>query len=213
MKRLDINTWKRKDHYHYFKDYDQPFFNLIAKVDISELKRFTEENKLSFFLTSFYVLLKCSNDIECFRYRMRDDGVIIHDEIVGGCPILKNDRTFSFTNLPYNKSFKTYYDLSKEKIDTIKESAPFRYDPRDTDDMFHSSIVPWLHFEHFEHAKNLNTNDSAPKFVLGKYELIQDKWMMPLSVSAHHALMDGIDVTDFFELYERIASEPELHLS
>ena len=213
MKTLDIDSWRRKEHYHYFKDYDQPFFNLIVKVDISKLKKFTEEHDLSFFLTSFYVLLKCANEIEVFRYRMRENGVVIHDEIVGGCPILKNDRTFSFTFLTYNKSFKEYYRYSDEKVNRIKQGAPFRVDPRDNDDMFHSSIVPWLHFEHFEHAKNHNSNDSAPKFVIGKYELIGDKWLMPLSVSAHHALMDGIDVADFFELFQSIVSKPELHLS
>jgi chloramphenicol O-acetyltransferase len=42
--------------------------------------------------------------------------------------------------------------------------------------------------------------------VLGKYTEVGGRLVMPISVSGHHALMDGIHAGLFFETYEPYAS-------
>ena len=32
-KLVDINSWNRKDHYNFFKNFDEPFYGIVANVD------------------------------------------------------------------------------------------------------------------------------------------------------------------------------------
>ena len=73
---LDIKNWNRKDQFYFFKDYDNPFFNICAEVDVTELLKQTKASNKSFFLTSLFMSLKAANDIQEFRYRILDEKII-----------------------------------------------------------------------------------------------------------------------------------------
>ena len=79
---LDIDNWHRRHHFEFFKDYELPFFNLCADVDVSKLYEWSkEEGGPSFFLASFYLSLQAANEIAPFRYRLNGDSVLVHDVI------------------------------------------------------------------------------------------------------------------------------------
>jgi chloramphenicol O-acetyltransferase type A len=105
-RQLNIDEWKRKDQFYFFKDYDNPFFNICTEVDVTELHNFSKQNVFSFFLTSIYATLKAANLIEEFRYRLKDDGVIIHDQIHAGSTFLRKEDTFGFVYLNYKNTIK-----------------------------------------------------------------------------------------------------------
>ena len=60
-KKLNVENWERKKQFFFFKDYDNPFFNICTEVDVSELLNFTKENELSFFITSLYASIKAAD--------------------------------------------------------------------------------------------------------------------------------------------------------
>jgi len=33
---IDLNSWKRREHYSFFKDYQEPFFGITANVDCTK---------------------------------------------------------------------------------------------------------------------------------------------------------------------------------
>ena len=45
--------------------------------------------------------------------------------------------------------------------------------------------------------------DSVPRIVWGKYFKSENKVIMPLSVQAHHALVDGRQIGVYFEKLEK----------
>ena len=45
---IDLDNWHRKPTYEFFKDYDDPFFNFAANVDVTHLYRFCKRNGLAF---------------------------------------------------------------------------------------------------------------------------------------------------------------------
>jgi chloramphenicol O-acetyltransferase type A len=77
------------------------------------------------------------------------------------------------------------------------------------DDLIHYSVIPWIAFTSFTHAKKYNTRDSIPKIVFGKYCDDSGVAKMPVSVEVHHALMDGIHVGEFFEIFQKHLQNPE----
>ncbi|MFQ5630769.1 MAG: CatA-like O-acetyltransferase [bacterium] len=212
-KYLEIETWKRKAQYHFFKKYDQPFFNICAPVDITALYEISKAKALSFFLTSLYFSTHSANAIPEFRYRLRGDRVLIYDAIHPASTVLKKDDTFGFCYFEYTKSFSVFHENASRHLNDILEKSDALDPQEDRDDLIHYSVIPWLAFTSFSHARRFGMDDSVPKIVFGKYEKIKDKIKMPVSVEVHHALMDGLHVGRFFETLQDYLIEPEAILN
>ena len=212
MQKIDLPNWNRKILFDKFSQFNSPFFNICADVNVTQLVAFTKSNNISFFQASFFLVLKTINSIENFRLRIREGEIIKYDVIDGCCPILRADgETFNFCVLDYFPDFKKF---SKNAIPIIENARCSKtIDPGSLrDDVIHSSIIPWVSFHSFEHAKKINSNDTCPKIVLGKYFTENNKIKMPLSVSGHHALMDGIHVGLYFKKIQEMLDEPAVHL-
>ena len=204
-RKIDLESWNRIRHFHNFSSYSDPFFNITAEVEVSGLLRHARERNSSFFAASYFLVLKIVNEIEEFRYRIREDEVVVHETIHGCCTVLNDDETFSFCFFDYLPRFE---DFEKHCASVLEDNRlEKRLDPHfDRDDVIHSSIIPWVRFTSFEHAKRLGSGDSCPKIMLGKFAEENGRMVMPISVSGHHALMDGIHAGLFFNRYEEYAS-------
>jgi chloramphenicol O-acetyltransferase type A len=210
-RKLDLERWPRRPHFELFRHYADPFFNITAEVDVTQLCRYVDDFERSFFAASYFLVLKIANEIEEFRLRIRGDEVVIHDRVHGSCTVLNRDATFSFCFFECRRDFGDF-ELECARILERNEVEP-SFNPRfDRDDLVHSSIIPWVRFSAFEHAKRLGAEDSCPKIVLGRYGTSSDRSLMPISVAGHHAVMDGIHAGMFFEKYETYAGDPERYL-
>ncbi|HED07814.1 MAG TPA: chloramphenicol acetyltransferase [Ignavibacteria bacterium] len=212
MRLLDITNWKRKEQFNFFKEYDIPFFNICAEVNVSKLYRYTKENKLSFFISSLFLSIKTANDIEEFRYRIKDDKVIIYDKINCGSTVLNDNETFSFCYFKYFDDFSSFNKNAINVLESNKDNGGKLHPHKGQDDMIHYSVIPWIKFTSFKHAVKLDKNNSIPKIVLGKFEGKREELKMPVSVEVHHSLMDGLHVGKYFELFQKYLNEPHLYL-
>lgn len=213
MQKLNVDKWKRKNQFHYFKDFENPFYNVCTEVDVTRLVTFGEKYNLPFSLTSLYLSLKAVNDYEPFRYRIHGDEVIIYDKVHAGQTVLNTNETFSFCYFPYISNFHDFYDNS---LDVLKDhrNNEGQLDPKtDHDDLIHYSTLPWIKFTSISHARQLSRKDSIPKMVFGKYFQDSDKIKMPFSVEVHHALIDGLHIARYLELFQKYLNDPEPYLS
>ena len=211
-KYLDIESWNRKQQFYFFKDFDNPFFNICANLDLTELVKYVKSKGISFFQASLYLSLKAANEIESFRYRLRGDKVIVHNNIHGGSTILNEDETFSYGYFDYFPNFGEFEVNASERLAEIHNSSG-QLDPKeDRDDMIYYSMIPWISFTSFSHARAFNREDSIPKIVFGKYFEENQLIKMPVSVEVHHSLMDGIHVGKFFDLFQKYLDQPQKYL-
>jgi chloramphenicol O-acetyltransferase type A len=207
-KKIDITDWNRKDHYQFFKSYDNPFFNICSELNVQKLYEFTEKNGLSFFVCLLYFSLKAVNEIEEFRCRILNDEVVIYERVNAGSTVLNDDNTFSFFYFDYNSDLKIFHDNVSE---LLKQNVNDRsgLDPRESElNMIHYSIIPWISFSSISHPRKFNTDDSIPKIVFGKYHKKENKLMMPISVEVHHSLMDGLHVGNYLKLLQKLFNNP-----
>ena len=207
-KKLDITGWNRKDHFKFFRSYDNPFFNICSELNVQKLYDFTKNNNLSFFVCLLFFSLKAANKIEEFRYRILNDEVVIYDRVNAGSTVLNDDDTFSFSYFDYNSDLKIFHtevaELFKKFVNDTSD-----LDSRDSDlNMIHYSIIPWISFSSISHPRKLNTDDSIPKIVFGKYHNKDGKLMMPISVEVHHSLMDGLHVGNYLKLLQKLFNNP-----
>ena len=205
-KEIDINSWKRKSVFEFYKDFDDPFFNITANVDVTNLYRFCKENKLSIFLVNLFVAIEVVNEIPAFKRRLLNGKVVEYETVNIGSTILHDDETFSFCYFERNENIYDFIQKGKENI--AKQNESKQLDPRLNElNAIHCSVIPWLAFTSFKHAKNFKNNDTIPKLTFGKIFDENEQKRMPLSVAVNHAMMDGVHVGKYFELFQGKVNE------
>ncbi len=205
---LDLNNWNRKNQFDFFKDFEDPFFNITADVKVDRLYGFTKKEGLSFFLSTLYFSTKAANQIPEFRYRISGGKVFVYDHLHCGSTIFLDNQTFSFCYFQQEGDLRTFCKRGRDQIAAMK--AKNNFEPRlSQEDIIHYSVLPWIKFTGIKHARKFRKEDSIPKIVFGKYKNTNDQdKIMPVSLDAHHALMDGYHAAKYFELFQQMIDNP-----
>lgn len=202
---IDINSWKRKEHYQFFKDFQEPFFGITANVDCTKAYNYAKDNELSFFLYYMYQSMATVNAIEEFRYRIEDGKVVCYDKIHCSTTALNANDLFAFAFMPYTDKFENFYAQAQEEVAKIKRITTMNVDENSGRlDVIHYSTVPWISFTALTHERNFAIVDSIPKITFGKYFKEGDKLLLPVSINVHHGLMDGYHVGQYFKLFQEL---------
>lgn len=192
MKTIDLDTWARREHFEFFRSFELPFFNICAELDVTALHELcSRDGGPSFFVASIFLSQRAVNDVEEFRYRIRGDVVVEHDTVDAGSTVLLPDDSFAFAYFEYRADFSDFERHARHVLARRKRLRGMHPEP-ERDDLIHYSVIPWIAFTSFKHARKLGLDDSIPKIVLGKHHASGDRRVMPISVEVHHSLMDGL---------------------
>ena len=205
---IDIDSWKRKEHYAFFKDFMEPFFQITANVDCTQAYKYAKDNGLSFFLYYMYKSLVAVNEIEEFRYRIEGENVVCYDAIHCSTTALNANDMFAFAFMPYTRQLEDFYAQAQQEIQKVKSITNMNIDENSGRlDVIHYSTIPWVSFTALSNERNLGQMDSIPKMTFGKYFKENGKLLLPLSIGAHHGLMDGMHVGKYFELFQLLLNQ------
>ncbi|MBF0409084.1 MAG: chloramphenicol acetyltransferase [Candidatus Riflebacteria bacterium] len=209
MKRLiDIESWNRKEHFEFFLQYDEPFFGITMNLDCTKVYNLSKSEKSSFFLRYLHKILTTANMIEEFRYRIENGKVFCYDKVHVSSTIGRKDGTFAFSFIEFRKDFKEFADSAQEEINRVKDSCGLQINHRGIrEDTIHFTSIPWIQFTGLSHSRNFKFRDSCPKMAVGKIFKENEKVMMPFSINAHHAVVDGFHVGKFIELLQTNMNE------
>lgn len=195
---IDIATWPRRATYEFFKDYEDPFFNLTANVDVTNLCKVCKERELSFSLTVLYCSLIAANAIREFRIRLVYGKLIEFDRIEATQTILNDDETFSFAYFAWQPTVEEFSQAGREATARYKLLKTFDVET-ERQDLIYYSVIPWVAFTSFKHASRADRTQTVPRIVFGKAFETGGRRLMPVSVEANHAIMDGFHVGKFYE--------------
>ncbi len=210
---LDLDGWARRPHYEFFRSYDAPFWDVCAKVEVSALvARCKEPGGPSFALAAIYLSLRAANAVDNLRYRLRGERVLVHPLIHGSSTVLRPNETFGFAYFDFLADYAAFEAAGKRELAAVRDgatlieagaaAAPEEEGGR-RDDLIYYSVLPWIHFTSFRHARRSDPDDSVPRLVFGKYQEEGGRLGMPVSLSLHHALADGLHAGRFFENFQR----------
>ena len=210
---LDLASWSRRQLFDFFRGYDQPYFNVCTQLDVTKLLQVLQDRPgTGVSLTYHYFALRVANEVEPFRYRLRDDQVLVYDVVHGGSTVLLPNDSFSFAYFDYTEDFEQFIGGAKQAIDSVRNGdGVLRPTPRD--DLIYCTILPWFSFTSFAHARNSNRGLSVPRLAFGKFLKENGRVHLPLSVEVHHALMDGLHVGIFLNRLQEALLEPESFIS
>jgi len=212
MKIIDIENWKRRDHFILYRNLDFPYVNITTNLNITNLYKWAKANQVSLFSSIAYLATRAANSIPELRLRIRGEQVVEHDLVHPSFTVLTDDETFGFATIQYSPDFSTFQQNVTKGIEATKLD-PTIHDEPGRDDLIFLTTFPWASFTQVSHPVSINPPDSFPRVTWGKYFDQSDQRLMPLSLFANHALVDGLHVGRFFEFIQTWMNQPEQLLS
>ena len=201
--KLNLDTWNRKEHFLFFKQMQEPFFGVTITIDCTKAYTKSKELGISFFTYYLHKTLVAVNAIESFRYRILNDEVYIFDQIDVSATILREDKTFGFSQIEFNKDIFEFAKNTTNEIARIKTTTGL-ITREFSENLIHFSAVPWINFTSFSHARSFTLPDSCPKISFGKMMDENGVKTMSMSIHVHHGLMDGYHLGQFIDLFKDV---------
>ncbi|QQL50826.1 chloramphenicol acetyltransferase [Mucilaginibacter ginkgonis] len=202
--KVDISNWKRREHFHFFKQFEEPYHGVTVTIDCTRAYQYSKANGTSFFLYYLYQCLVASNQLEAFKLRILDDELYRFDRIDAGSALARDNGTFGFGDFIY---YPTFEEFNTEAGKVMKRVATETDLQRSSaENVIRFSALPWIDFTALSHARLFAFKDSCPKISFGKVADTNGKKTMPLSIHVHHALIDGRDLGEFLALYQDLVN-------
>lgn len=203
MNYLDLHNWNRKEHFHFFKKMDLPFFGLTATLECTHAFERSKADKTSFFVHYLHACLVAVNQVENMKYRMEGDKVRVENKINVAPTIGREDFTFGFSFMEFDPDFSVFHSRAVTEINRVRSMQGLCIgEGAEREDVIHFSSLPWINFSHLSHATMSGTAAGVPKISVGKLTFENGRAYFPVSVHLHHALADGIHAGLFFSHFE-----------
>ncbi|WP_214733962.1 tetratricopeptide repeat protein [Exiguobacterium sp. s154] len=197
MKKIEIETWARRKHFEFFKAFDAPHFNVTANVDVTNLYTYAKASDQSFFKLFLYGAVRAANAIPELRYRIRGEEVVEHEVVHPSFTVMLDEDVFNFCAATFNEDLPTFLQEVTTRMEQAGDEVVVG--DEEPDDLLYITSVPWVTFTSIMHPTHQQQHDSVPRIAWGKFEHQGERLVMPLSVQAHHALVDGVHIGKYYE--------------
>ncbi|WP_074035405.1 tetratricopeptide repeat protein [Exiguobacterium profundum] len=197
MKKIEIETWARRKHFEFFKAFDAPHFNVTANVDVTNLYTYAKESNQSFFKLFLYGAVRAANATPELRYRIRGEEVVEHEVVHPSFTVMLDEDVFNFCAATFYEDLPTFLQEVTTRMERAADKVVVGDD--EPDDLLYITSVPWVTFTSIMHPTHQQQHDSVPRIAWGKFERQGERLVMPLSVQAHHALVDGVHIGKYYE--------------
>ncbi len=211
MKEIDLADWPRREHFGLFSQADLPHYNICANVDVTDFKSFTKTAGLSFYYSMVWVSSVVANQIDEFRYRIRDGRVVLHDRVHPSFTDIasSSEDLFKVVTVDLDDDFRAFVTKCCRQSENQTRYFPFE-EIAGRDDLLYITCIPWVSFTMLSHTMSVKRDDAIPRISWGKYFEHDGRLLMPFSVQVHHALADGIHVGRYFEKLQQMLTNPAM---
>ena len=202
MKRIDMNTYPRRDHFAHFCAMAYPYVGVTVDADVTDLLALCREKGYSFYLLVLHAVALAADEVPEFRRRIEGDGIVEYDTCPTSHTELKPDGTYAYCTLHHHMPLADYLAKAEAARAAARESGSIEEED-DVQSMYFISTLPWLHYTQLVQPVACG-EESNPRITWGKYQPdAAGRMMMPLSVLVHHALADGLHIAKFYEAFDR----------
>lgn len=208
MKVKNLEKWERKSHYEWFSSFANPSLSFDVKMNITKVLSFCKKRDISSFAVIMYVICDCINKNKAMRLRILNSQVVEIERANIAYTAMPKDSTMQeescFVNcrVSTKNGFDAYLDElknNKEKYNVCNYIQDKFNNTAVIDDIY-CSCIPWLNFMSVKQPipDESPENKSIPRACWGKYYKEGNSVFMTLNITANHALINGMDLSNVF---------------
>lgn len=201
-KYLDMERYKRKQHFEYFNSLSYPYVGLTVNVDITDFIKKVKTKNLPFFLTVCYCVSKAANGVPEFRQRILDHKIIEFDNCKTSHTVALEDGTYCYCTLDSHMPFSDFLPYAEREQEMARHNRTINEEEGAVYDKIFISTLPWISYSALVQPVPVPA-DSNPRITWGRYVEQGDKTVMPVSVLCHHGLVDGMHIASFYQLLDK----------
>lgn len=201
---IDVETWPRKDAYRLFSRGYLPYFSVTTPLDVTELRRFTKKEGLSFYRAMVYIVSRAMNELEPFRLRIRKDGIAVCETVSPSYTTAGRDGSFGISDVEYlpGETMVDFCRRALEKEASQREQMVVQDDVRD--DLIFISSVPWFVTTSVLQEQPTNPDDSFPRVLWDRIHEEKGRQLVNFTAQLNHRLLDGSHVRDLLLRMEEL---------
>lgn len=195
---IDLRNYPRRQHFEYFSSLQYPYVGVTNQVDVTVLVRFCKERKYSFYLLFLHAAALAADSVPELRQRIRNGGIVEYSQCPTSHIELLDNGTYCYCTLHHHmelEEYLSYAETARKQCrvhGSIEESA-------DSESMYFISTLPWLHYTALIQPV-AGGDESNPRITWGKFEKDDHgRDQLPVTLLAHHGLVDGIHIARFYE--------------
>ena len=198
---ISMDRDPRREQFQLFSGYTFPYAGVTVQLDVTALElRLRAEHK-PIFLTMLYVIHRAVNRVPELRRRIRGDQVVEYDRCPSSHTVALPDGTYCYCSLEVDRPFREFLPYAAAEQERVK-AAPTLEDGEDGESLFFVSCVPWLSYTALTQPTPTPA-DSNPRITWGRWHRQGGRTLLPMTLLANHALVDGIHIARFYENLDR----------
>lgn len=192
------SQFKRASHFEFYKGFGWPWLDICARVDVTEALDFGSELGGGVFASCLFQVMKAVNSVPSLRLRIEGDSVVQYDSCSPSFTVKGHDDLFNFACADWNDDFLTFASAVAEASAEAAQKTTLDLSNDARGDLVFVTCLPWVDFTSIHHPRPLDGPDSTPRVAWGKLsECAAGRKTMPISISVHHGLADGVHIAEF----------------
>lgn len=206
MKKIDYESWERRELFEFFSNVSHPFYSVTFNLDVTKLYNYTHARGLSFYYALSYLVTKAVNSVENFRYAVEDGEIVLFDELLCSFTDMRkgSDSFYIVTMPPFSGSLDDFCAAAKKKAESQKEFINMDSEGKN---LIFISCLPWVELTGLTNERNFDRDDNVPRIAWGKYRDDNGRKTLGMSVELNHRFCDGVHIGKFAAELERLISE------
>ena len=199
---IDRESYPRAAHFDYFRSLAYPYVGVTAEVDVSRLLDYSRAGKHSFYLLLIHAAALAADGVAELRQRIHRGQIVEYSECPTSHIELLEDGSYTYCTLRHHMGLEEYLSSAAAARQACRARAGIEEDA-DVESMYFVSALPWVHYTSILQPV-AGGDESNPRITWGKYQRRPDgAVMLPVSLLAHHALVDGVHIARFYENLNR----------
>ena len=194
MKEIDLQSWKRKDIFNLYYQFDIPQISLCTPLQVSKVYKFAKSKNLSFYFCLCHVFYTALLKTEEFMIRSIKGKIVLEDgEFCNICAFKENDELFKIITCKYHPDIVKFCNETKEILQNQTTfTTPLPPDARRSQVIASISCTPWFEFSHITHPQDVQRNSFVPHISFDKMKINEkgERWIN-VSIEVNHSAIDG----------------------
>lgn len=205
MRKLEIDTWERKEIFAFMSALSDPFYTVCFNVDVTSVYEYTHRKKLSFYYALIYLVTRAINEVPAFLNDIKDGEVVVLDRRSPSfCDLREGSKAFYIVNMLMENDMDGFCRRAKEK--SLAQTSFYPKDKPEDEAWIYFSCLPWIDLTCVTNERDFDPDDTVPRISWGKYVPCGGRKKLNLSIEVNHRFIDGFHIGQFGQrLAEKIA--------
>lgn len=202
FQKIDMDNFPRRKHFEYFCSLQYPYVGITNNVDVTELIHFCKTKNYSFYLVFLHLVALAADGVREFRQRVHNKEIIEYSECPTSHTELLNNGTYCYCTLHHHMPLDEYIVYAENARKLCREKGSIEED-ENAESRYFISTLPWLHYTALIQPV-AGGEESNPRITWGKFQKNQNgREQLPVTILAHHGLVDGIHIAQFYQNLEK----------